>query len=605
MDTKNYGIKKNLIFIHKYMLEEYKYKYVFHEIIIAICKLFTMFAITYLPTFVIKLLNENSSEIRVLINLIVYFFVVYSILIMYKRLERNVDEKITMKRMCKGIDYYNHIIDTNFENIDISSNRALFNAGVDSYFDGFHVGFSKMLLDFTILIQSILGLIFYSLVISTINIKMAIILIIISALSIFANTFKKKWIVKNQDRWLKIDAKLKYLFTQSKSLENAKDIRLYNMKNWVIDTYTGLYALRKKWFRKEFTIDYLVNIFEHILTAIKYGLIYFIVIKELKSDLSVDSFVLLCSLILGVNNWIDQIFNSIKYLQSNNINVNNSRTILELDDNIENNQDTDKNFQDINLKEIYEIKLEHISFKFPGTDKKIFDDFNLVIKKGEKLALVGNNGAGKTTLVKLITGLYKPSEGKIYINGIDINEYRKIDYFKLFSVMFQDFRVLPHSIAENISCLNTKNIDFEKIERVLELSGLSDKINSLKNGCNSMMSKEFDEDGIILSGGEIQKLMLARALYKDSPVIILDEPTAALDAIAESEIYNKYNVLVNNKTSIFISHRLSSTKFCDRIIVLEHGKIVEEGNHSELLKKNKEYAKMFKFQSSYYKEGVI
>lgn len=212
------------------------------------------------------------------------------------------------------------------------------------------------------------------------------------------------------------------------------------------------------------------------------------------------------------------------------------------------------------------------------------------------------NGAGKSTLVKLICGLYKPTSGSIYMDGVDISDIDKEEYFKEFSVVFQDIAVFAYSIASNIACCKKEEEDKVKLKESLRMSGLLDKIESLPKGVDTSLLKELDPEGVEFSGGQMQKLMLARALYKKSPIVILDEPTAALDPIAESEMYEKYNTFTSEKTSIFISHRLSSTRFCDRIILLNNGEILEEGTHEELIKKGGNYANMFEVQSHYYKK---
>ena len=227
---------------------------------------------------------------------------------------------------------------------------------------------------------------------------------------------------------------------------------------------------------------------------------------------------------------------------------------------------------------------------------------NLTIHPREKLAIVGLNGAGKTTLVKLICGLLSPSEGRVLLNGDDISDFNRNKYYELFSAVFQDFSILDVTIAEEIAQCKD-NIDYQRIKECIDYAGLSDTIDKLPKGLNTHIGREVYLDGVLLSGGQTQRLMLARALYKNGPILLLDEPTAALDPLAESEIYQKYSDMANKKTSLFISHRLASTRFCDRIILIEDGGVKEEGSHEDLLKLNGEYAKLFEVQSRYYKQG--
>jgi len=251
-----------------------------------------------------------------------------------------------------------------------------------------------------------------------------------------------------------------------------------------------------------------------------------------------------------------------------------------------------------------EIIFENVSFRYPKSEKDALKNINIKIKPGEKIALVGLNGAGKTTLVKLLCGLYRPTRGHITVGNHRISEYNRDNYYKLSSVVFQDIHLMPISIAKNIALCKEKLIDWEYLGKVLKLSGLYDKVQSLPKKEHTLLLKSIYDDATDLSGGEKQKLALARALYKGGKIIILDEPTAALDPIAENEMYLKYNELTSDATSVFVSHRLSSTRFCDRILFMENGEIVEEGTHDELMKLNGKYANMFNIQSHYYKEAM-
>src|SRR5699024_3656318 len=251
-----------------------------------------------------------------------------------------------------------------------------------------------------------------------------------------------------------------------------------------------------------------------------------------------------------------------------------------------------------------DIELRDLYYKYDEAEDYTIKGLNVHIKKGEKLALVGINGAGKTTLVKLICGLYRPSKGQIYINGKLSSLYIRDEYYSLFSVVFQDNHLLPVSIERNIGSKNKEDIDEDRIDKVIEMADLKEKVDSLPGEKETLLVKSVYEEAIELSGGEMQKLMLARALYKDGPIIILDEPTAALDPIAENKIYQEYNNLTKDKTSIFISHRLSSTRFCDRIVFLEKGQIIEEGSHQDLMKKEGKYKQMYDMQSHYYKKDI-
>ena len=232
----------------------------------------------------------------------------------------------------------------------------------------------------------------------------------------------------------------------------------------------------------------------------------------------------------------------------------------------------------------------------------IIRNMSLTLRPSEKIALVGLNGAGKTTFVKLLCGFYDPDEGRVLLNGIDIREFNRQEYYDLFSAVFQEMSMLDLTVAEHVA-QTAVNIDMDKVADCLEKAGLTAKVESLPQGLQTHVGKIAFLEGVEFSGGEMQRLMLARALYKDGPVLVLDEPTAALDPIAENDIYMKYNEMTKGKTSLFISHRLASTRFCDRILFLQDGVISEEGTHEQLLSLGGEYAKLFHVQARYYQEG--
>lgn len=247
------------------------------------------------------------------------------------------------------------------------------------------------------------------------------------------------------------------------------------------------------------------------------------------------------------------------------------------------------------------IEFSHVTFTYPKAEKPVLSDVTFSIRRGEKISIVGLNGAGKSTLVKLICRMYQVDSGQILVNGKNICDYDYLSYMKCISAVFQDYRLFNFTIAENISC-QEKNADKKKIQRLLDEVGLKDKIASLKNGIQSRFGKEYDEDGIEMSGGESQKVAIARALYKESSLVILDEPASALDPIAEAEIYEKFNGLVEDKTAIYISHRMSSSVFCDKILIIDGGTVADYDTHENLMKKTESlYYKLFHSQAENYK----
>lgn len=248
----------------------------------------------------------------------------------------------------------------------------------------------------------------------------------------------------------------------------------------------------------------------------------------------------------------------------------------------------------------YEFEFKHVYFKYPDTENYVLRDINLKWRIGEKMALVGRNGCGKSTLVKLLCRLYDPTDGEITLNGINIKKYKYEDYMALFSVVFQDSKLFSFSLGENVAA--DTDYDSGLVKDCVSRAGLGERLNAMENGVETCLYRDFDEKGVEISGGEAQKLCLARAIYKGAPFIVLDEPTAALDPVSEYDIYTKFNGIVGTRTAIYISHRLSSCRFCDEITVMENGRIAERGSHSELTQKDGVYNSLWAAQAEYYKD---
>ena len=391
-----------------------------------------------------------------------------------------------------------------------------------------------------------------------------------------------------------------YLKTESILAQNGKDIRLYRLGKWfssffyqVIDKIVAVHDKEQGNVTK-------VEALEKLLTFGRDLLIYgYFIWRMAQGTLSVAEFLLYTGMTAGFGAWMNGLFTAYVGLLQNNTYVDAYRDFLKVEA-----ADTGKTVKPENPGQIHEIRLEHVSFCYEGSGEAAISDVDLTIRPGERLALVGMNGAGKTTLVKLLCGLYHPTSGKIYMDGQDIAGMTPSEYFKEFAVVFQDVFSFSFSLADNVSCTEPGQRDEKRLEESLSRAGLWEKVASLPKGIHTMVNKDLDEEGVLLSGGEQQKLMLARALYRDAPFVILDEPTAALDPIAEGEMYEKYDSMLQDKTGIFISHRLSSTRFCDRILFLENGRIVEEGTHKGLMEKQGPYAEMFSLQAKYYQEEV-
>ena len=435
------------------------------------------------------------------------------------------------------------------------------------------------------------------------NLLMMIIFIVISfGIVKISSFFTKRDKIKFSDAMAPTWRKMNYLESTTKNFDFAKDIRLFNMSNAFFNQLSGVNETYKELNRKHHNRMVLWEVSLGSVLIVQKILMYtWLVYNVVTGAYQISDFVLYVGLVstfhasVGYVNWI------YSDMRTNSLMINDYRNFVDWKEDRETADEKDGHITEINLDK-FEFRFENVSFKYPGHDNYVLKNVNLTIKNGAKLAVVGVNGAGKTTFIKLMMKLYEPSEGRILLNDVDIKEYNREEYFKLFSPVFQNVECFAMPIYQNISFAEEDKTDMNKINEVLEQSGLSEKINSYEKGIHTNLLKIFDKEGIDLSGGEKQRLAMARALYKDGKVVILDEPTAALDALAEDRMYREFENMIHGKTAVFISHRLGSTRFCDKIAMFEDGTIVEEGTHEELMAKNGKYAYMFGIQSQYYDE---
>lgn len=401
----------------------------------------------------------------------------------------------------------------------------------------------------------------------------------------------------------RLSRKMNYLTSQTMESSAAKDIRIYQMADWLMKKYEETLNAMNQEFYKIHNWYFARGLSDAILDVLRNGVVYgYLIYLVTQNKMSLTDFVLYFGF---ANSFANCSFRALREGLSFGIISNTFSSIREYFDTKE-HRNEGNHVEDDLLEKIKQsavtLELKDVSFVYPGQTTPTISHLSLKINAGEKLALIGLNGAGKTTLVKLICGFYTPTEGYILLNNIPIETFERHQYYSLISVLFQDFTILPLTIRENIASVPTSEVDEKKLLASLEKSGFLERYNRLPKKGDSLLVKEIYDDAVDFSGGEKQRLLFSRALYKEAPLLILDEPTAALDPIAENEIYLKYGETTQGKTSIYISHRLSSTRFCDRIVLLENGQIVESGTHTELMEKGGKYADLFEMQSQYYKE---
>ena len=448
--------------------------------------------------------------------------------------------------------------------------------------------------------SNLLGFAAFFGILATLNPLFIVFLCATTLVGFFLNNKLNKWVEMNTEEKVGYEQRMQYVVSASDDPAAAKDIRLNNMIVWLNGVYEKNLKGVLKWYGKYTSKLFRVSAADSGFSLLREGVTYlFLIYMVLNKNMSVADFVLYFGVVSGFSVWFGSLLSQLSHISRLNTSVNRIRSYLEYPESYL--REGGKTITSTDAPA--EIRLENVSFKYKEDGEAVLKDINLTIKPGEHLAVVGLNGAGKTTMVKLICGLTEPASGKVLYNGTDIREYNRDEYYKVFGTVFQDYSVMPVTIEEIVAEDVAGNIDSFRVETCLKQAGLWDKVSGLKEGVRSKYDKTFWDGGINLSGGEIQKLLLARALYRQAPVIILDEPTAALDPVSENRLYETYDEVMKGKTTVFISHRLASTRFCNRILLIENGSVVEEGTHEELLQKKGRYFELFETQARYYRDN--
>ncbi len=598
---KKYGYFSNLCFIIKNHLE-FRKVYIFSLLFITPIRVISSLVAAFLPKIVLDCIENKVPPTEMILKvgigvlLLVAVNVIARISEAYDRKEFFLSQ-VSLYR----IKLFNKMIDMDYNNYVFNSTRVLKEKANQSV-QGYGTSITFFLYLSSLLISGIFGFTSFTAIIAQCNIWFIPILIASYALSAAGWMLLQKYNDSMKDARSKVFMRLGYVTYRSKDFSNAKDIRVYNMTDFLMRKISRHLKENTEFDIKRNNGHYINVVFEDLLKfGISIGAYLYLIHLKLNSDMTLGDFSLYFGAITGFGSWLNQIVDSISNLIECDHKVNDYRNFLNLQDKM-NKGDGEA----LPSKEELpcSIDIENVSFTYDEADEPTLKNVSLSIKAGEKIAVVGVNGAGKSTLVKVISGLFLPQEGKIKINGVDSTLFNRDEYYKLFSAIFQDVSLLPASIAKNIALCEEDKIDRNRLWECMRLAGIDEKINSLDDKENTLLVKEVNEGATALSGGELQRLLLARSIYKDSPIIILDEPTAALDPIAENNIYLKYNELTKGKTSIYISHRLSSTRFCDRIVLLDNSEIAEIGTHDELMTLGGKYTEMFETQSKYYREEV-
>lgn len=450
----------------------------------------------------------------------------------------------------------------------------------------------------TELMQNVGGFLVYLTILSRLNEALLGVIVATCVAGFLLSRHSDNWEFRHRDEEESCYAKKSYIRRKAESVELAKDIRIFGLQGWLNELMDRVQNVYLDFLLRSEKVRLLSDVAEALLTMARNGIAYaYLLHMALRDSLSVPEFILYFTAVSTFTTWVMGILQAAQKLHEESLDISQVREFLDYPEPFR--------FEGgvaIPKADACELKLEHVSFRYPGAEEDTIHDLDLTVRPGEKLAIVGLNGAGKTTLVKLLCGLFDPTEGRVLLNGVDVRDFNRREYYGLFSAVFQEFSILDVTVAENIAQTN-ENIDTQKLWDCIEKAGLTQTIQKLPKGLDTHVGREVYLDGVLFSGGQTQRLMLARALYKDGAILLLDEPTAALDPLAENDIYQKYKDMTAGKTSLFISHRLASTRFCDRIIFIADGRITEEGTHDQLLARGGAYARLFEIQSRYYQEG--
>lgn len=441
---------------------------------------------------------------------------------------------------------------------------------------------------------------------------MVLLLLALGVLNYFNMDYTKKRDKKTWDELAPYWRKTWYMQQTMSNFVYGKDIRLFSMKRWLLGKYASLHGFihcrilesKNRWIG--------CSIRNQMLFLVEEGTVYvYLIYRVLKTDMSLADFTLYLGAVRAFFGVLQQIFNSLTDMKAQSREINDFRTFLEYPEReviipkgeIGGSKKGVSTIPSLLGQPSYEFRFENVSFRYPESERYALKNLNLTLSAGERLAVVGLNGAGKSTFIKLLCGLYMPTEGRILINGVDIHCYDKREYYKLFSPVFQNVELFAFPMEENVSMKVAEETDSALAEKYLFAAGLEEKIKSLPKGIKTDLLKVISEDGVDLSGGESQKLALARSLYKNAPIVVLDEPTAALDALAEYRMYQNFDQMIGKKSAVYISHRLSSTRFCDHVAMFADGELKEYGTHESLLRAGGAYREMFDVQAQYYREG--
>lgn len=607
---KEYSILSNWKYVFSEMLH-YDHKYPWYIAVKSIAAFLAPFIAAMIPSVAIELVSRKAEFATFFCIMLGFVFCNMIMGIISTKFDFIIKKKnycVSYQSVQKNV--ISKIMDVDYQILESADGKKMADGAKYSYSVEWQ-GWNRIMDMFTPFAFNLLGIVVYTIILIP---KCPWVLPVFAVMSVMNVLLERKisqngWRKYRETIW-ETDSRVEYFFQRSTSATDGKDIRLYRMEKWFVDVMEALVKKRMKVWKRVEMYYFLPNLSDTVWSLIRDMIAYTILVSHfLAGELNATTFTFYLGIIAGFAGWLNGGNMGEGFVRANsemircNWSINDYRSFMGLysPEDKESNE-TPKNAEASSFAGGTTIEFRDVCFRYPGARKDVIHNLNLKVNAGENIALVGVNGAGKTTLVKLLCGFYHPDSGQILIDGRDSASYSGKAYRKLVGAVFQDMMIMATSVAENIACDKQENIDEERLWESIRLADIEHKILSLPNKEKTSVTNFIDKDGVMFSGGELQRILLARALYKGAPLLLLDEPTSALDPLAEKAIYEQYHKLSRGKTTVFISHRLASTKFCDRIIFYEDGQVKEDGTHEELMALHGSYAKMFEIQSQYYNE---
>lgn len=546
-----------------------------------------------LSSTVLILMSSYSAIIKILF-IVSYICILHLCSIACVILGNEFDKKSNRFKLKFGKELQERLISMDYETFESHKVQNYIQEAQKVSFYGNTIGLVPIISKVPKVIGAAINLVCFFIIISLkINQTIAIVLLVTEILSVF---FYMKIGEKDHEYEKQIEpiySQYMYLCRAVLNNKELRDINFYRLNTLFLEQFTDIRNRYMKISKSSVMWHFVSNYLEKVVSIIRDMVIYsFIIVNVVQGELSIDVFVLYIGISENIFAITKDMFVGIQMIMKNSAIISRYVDFME--------EEKTRKFEVFRKNEKIDIEFKNVWFKYPNQEDFALKDLNVKILSGTKIAIVGNNGAGKSTFVKLLCGLYHPTSGKIMINGKDIEGYRPEELYRIYSVLFQDSDVLAYSIKENIGGDISQNIDKHKLKESIKLSNTQKIIEQYAIKENQILTKELDDAGVELSGGEKQKVLLARTIYKDAPIIILDEPVASLDAVSEEKLYQQYKTIINENTAIFVTHRLNSALFCEYILVLKDGQIIEKGSHQELLQLRGEYYKNFEIQSKYY-----